>query len=306
MMIILFCLLFLVIILYLHECVKNMAISKEILYVKERIAEIACTGENGYILIPSENKRVKELVAQINCSLDILYAQRTDYKRSKQAMAQVLTNISHDLRTPLTVLKGYIEWLNKEIKGMPKAENMEDMIIKIDSKADELVSTINEYFTMSKITSGDMNMKLQKVNITEICHGIILDYYDVLEKLCFNVDIDIGLAPEYAYADEDALKRVLKNLVDNAVKYGSDGKYIALRIRKVPNKLIIEVEDHGQGISEKEQEQIFYRNYTTAHKGAGSGLGLTIAKNLALQMESDIVVTSEQGKRTIFSLSLKS
>ena len=74
MMIILFCLLFLVIILYLHECVKNMAIRKEILYVKERIAEIACTGENGYILIPSENKRVKELVAQINCSLDIINA----------------------------------------------------------------------------------------------------------------------------------------------------------------------------------------------------------------------------------------
>ena len=301
-----FCLLFLVILLYLYECAKNMAINKDILYIQERIAEIAHSEENGYILIPSDNRRVKELVAQINNSLDIFYAQRTAYKHSKQAMAQVLTNISHDLRTPLTVLKGYMEWLDQEIKWMPDAENIVDMIAKINRKADALVLTINDYFTMSKITSGDMDLKLQKTNITEICHEVLLDYYDVLEKSCFEVNIDSGSMPEHAYADADALKRILKNLVDNAIKYGSDGKYLALRIRKVPDKVIIEVEDHGRGISEKEQEQIFFRNYTTAHKGAGSGLGLTIARNLALQMESDIMVTSEQGKKTIFSLSLKS
>jgi len=220
-------------------------------------------------------------------------------------MAQMLTNIFHDLRTPLTVLKGYIEWLNKETKEIPNTDNMKNMIARIDSKSDELVQTINEYFTMSKITSGDMIMKLQKENITEICQEVLLDYYDILEKSCFDVDIDVGLS-EYAYADTDALKRILKNLVDNVIKYGSDGKYIALRIRKTIDKVIIEVEDHGQGISEKEQEQIFYRNYTTAHKSAGSGLGLTIAKKLALQMGTDIMIASEQGKRTIFSLALKS
>lgn len=305
MMIVLFCLLFLVIILYLRECVKNIEVNKEILYVKERIAEIANTEESGYILIPSENRKVKELAAQINCLLDIFYAQRAGYKRSKQAMAQMLTNIFHDLRTPLTVLKGYIEWLNKETKEIPDTDNMKNMIARIDSKSDELVQTINEYFTMSKITSGDMIMKLQKENITEICQEVLLDYYDILEKSCFDVDIDVGLS-EYAYADTDALKRILKNLVDNVIKYGSDGKYIALRIRKNIDKVIIEVEDHGQGISEKEQEQIFYRNYTTAHKSAGSGLGLTIAKKLALQMGTDIMIASEQGKRTIFSLALKS
>ena len=306
MMILLFCLFFLMSFLYLHEWAKNVTINKEILYVKDRIAEISGEKDNGYILIPSENRKVKELVAQLNRSLDIFYAQRTDYERSRRAMAQVLTNISHDLRTPLTVLKGYMEWLNKEIKGMPEAENVKDMIAKADCKADELVFTINEYFTMSKITSGDMDLKLKKTNITEVCHEVILDYYDVLEKLHFDVAIDIGLSPEYAYVDTDALKRILKNLVDNAIKYGSDGKYIALRIRKASGSAIIEVEDHGQGMSEKEQEQIFDRNYTTAHKGTGSGLGLTIAKNLALQMGGDILVSSRQGKKTIFSIMLRS
>lgn len=291
--------------LYLCERSKNKSLGNEILYVKERVSTIAYAAENGYILIPSENTMIKELAAELNRLLDAFYFQKTDYVRSKQAMAQMLTNISHDLRTPLTVLKGYIELLLKEMKANRISADIQKMAEKMAGKTDELVSAVNAYFTMAKIESGDMQVEVKRVNITEICHEVLLDYYDVLEREQYEVDIRVSSMPVFANADGEALKRILKNLVDNAMKHGGDGKYLGMYLEETFGEVMIKVEDHGQGIATKEQEQIFSRNYTTAHGASGSGLGLTIAKNLAMQIGADILVSSEPGVKTVFTLSLK-
>ena len=215
--------------MFLYEWANNRRISKEITYIREWLKTAPYLKENRQILLPSENAEMKGLLVELNRSLDEFYAQRISYEHSRQAMTQVLTNISHDLRTPLTVLKGYSELLNREISDMPAKEKIMEMAIMIDSKANELVSTINEYFTLSKITSGDMNMELGMVNVTQICHDIILDYYDVLDERNYKVEIEISPLPEYACADTPALNRILKNLIDNAIKNGDEGKYIAFR-----------------------------------------------------------------------------
>ena len=292
-------------VLYLYERTKNKSLSNEILYVKNRIGTIAYAAENGYILIPSENTAVKELTAELNRLLDTFYLQKTDYIRSKQAMGQVLTNISHDLRTPLTVLKGYSELLLKEIKTGRSSVDIRKMAEKMDLKTDELVSTIHAYFTMAKIESGDMHVEIQRENVTGICHDVLLDYYDVLEKEQYEVSINIGPSPVYASVDCEALKRILKNLIDNAIKHGGAGKYLGIQVEEVSDRVMIKVEDHGKGINTNEQERIFNRNYTTDHGISGSGLGLTIAKNLAEQMGADILVFSEPDVKTVFTLSLK-
>lgn len=298
-------LVFLSLSLFLWQRARYREINNELRYIRERIEQEPYIKENAYILIPSEHMQIKELAAGMNRLLDKYYTQKADYEHSRQAMLQVLTNISHDLRTPLTVLKGYSELLKKETETAD-AEKIRDMADKIDDKADELVRTINEYFTMSKITSGDMKIDLQQINVTELCHDVILDYYDLLERERYHVEIDTDSPPKYAYADRDALIRILKNLTDNAIRHGGAGKYLALRLKSANGKVKIEVEDHGPGIPKRDQEQIFYRTYTTARRASGSGLGLTIAKNLALQMGADLQVTSEPGYRTIFTLVLKS
>ncbi len=292
--------------MFLYEWANNRRTSKEITYIREWLKMTPYLKDNRQILLPSENAEMKGLLAELNRSLDEFYAQRISYEHSRQAMMQMLTDISHDRRTPLTVLKGYSELLNREIADMPAKEKIMEMAIRIDSKANELVSTINEYFTLSKITSGDMNMEPGMVNVTQICHDIILDYYDVLDERNYKVEIEISPLPEYACADTPALNRILKNLIDNAIKHGDEGKYLAFRLKRISDKVTIEVEDHGKGIAKKDREHIFYRNYTTAHKNCGSGLGLTIAQNLALQMGADIQVDSEPGRKTVFTLILKS
>ena len=95
--------------MFLYEWANNRRISKEITYIREWLKTAPYLKENRQILLPSENAEMKGLLVELNRSLDEFYAQRISYEHSRQAMTQVLTNISHDLRTPLTVLKGYSE-----------------------------------------------------------------------------------------------------------------------------------------------------------------------------------------------------
>lgn len=282
-------------------------LTKDIRYIRDRLNAIQITSENGFVLLPTDQNSIKELIAVVNRLLRDFYKHRADFEQSKRAMEQVLTNISHDIRTPLTVLKGNSEMLAcKAEHSTVLPEHIKAMAEKIDQKADELITTINDYFTMSKITSGDLLLNLKIENISQICHETILEYFDLLEENQFKVDISIPESPVFAKIDPDALKRILKNLIDNAVCHGGDGKYIALRITSTKDQSIIEIEDHGKGISVQHQKQIFSRNYTTASKASGNGLGLAIAKSLAEKMGAGLQVQSIQYEKTIFSVILKS
>lgn len=274
--------------------------------MSERIKSLSITSENGFVLIPTDNDSIKRLDAVLNALLQDFYTKKSEFEQTQKAMAQVLTNISHDIRTPLTVLKGNSEMLSNITSNFSVPENIHAMAVKIDRKADDLIMTINAYFTMSKITSGDFSIKLQKENISRIYQDIILDYYDMLERQQFEVDIQIPDTPIFACTDKEALQRILRNLIDNAIRHGGDGKYISLRLTAGNSKSIIEIEDHGNGMSPQKQKQIFTRNYTTDRKSSGSGLGLAISKHLAVQIGAELKVYSVQNERTIFSIIFKS
>lgn len=299
-------LLFVLLIILIWQQIQHKELEREINYITDRLASLSITSDNGFVLIPTDNDSIKKLGAVLNTLLQDFYCKKSEFERSKQAMAQVLTNISHDIRTPLTVLKGNSEMLSNITNDPSMPENVHAMADKIDRKADDLISTINDYFTMSKIASGDLPIKLKKENVSRLCQDTILDYYDLLEQKQFEVDIQIPDPPIFAYTDNEALQRILKNLIDNAIRHGGDGKYLSLRLTTSNGNSIIEIEDHGNGMSPQQQKQIFARNYTTARKSSGSGLGLAISKRLAEQIGAELEVYSIQNERTTFSIILKS
>lgn len=286
--------------------IQQKKLKREINYITNRLTSLSITSENGFVLIPTDNDDIKKLSIVLNNLLQNFYTKKAEFEQNKKAMAQVLTNISHDIRTPLTVLKGNSEMLSTitSESGMPKKIHI--MAMKIDRKADDLISTINDYFTMSKITSGDLPITLKMENISMLCQETILDYYDLFEQKQFEVDIMIPDIPIFAYTDSDTLQHILKNLIDNVIRHAGDGKYISLRLATSNGKNIIEIEDHGKGISPTQQKQIFARNYTTARKSSGSGLGLAISRQLATQIGAELRVYSIQNERTIFSIIFKS
>ena len=290
-------------ILYLRERSKNKKMEGDYTYINSRLLDITNNDESNYILVPSDIKVVKETAEDINNLLEKFYGRQIDYNRSQKTLLQIFTNISHDLRTPITVLKGYIEMLYLQSQKEELSPAMRTTIEKMQNNSQELVHSVNNLFNMAKIQSGDMVLNIQKVNLTQVCHEIILEFYDLLEKEKFVVEVNIEDKPLYANVDTEAVGRILKNLIDNAIKYGNAGKFLGISLYEKDNRICIEVEDHGAGILEKDKKHIFTRAYTADRK-KGNGLGLAISQGLANSMGGSISVVSTPQEKTVFTVKL--
>lgn len=290
-------------VLYFKEHNKIKKIESDYKYINARLLDIINNSENNYILIPSDIKVVKETAKGINNLLEKFNDRQIDYNRNQKVILQIFTNISHDLRTPITVLKGYIEmlYLQSQKEDLPPA--IHATIEKMQRNSQELVHSVNNLFNLAKIQSGDMVFHIQKVNLTQVCHEIILEFYTILEEEKFHVEVNIEDKPLYANVDIEAVGRILKNLIDNAIKYGNAGKFLGISLYKKDNHIYIEVEDHGAGISEKDKIHIFTRAYTADRK-KGNGLGLAISQELADSMGGSISVVSIPQEKTVFTIRL--
>lgn len=290
-------------VLYFKEHNNNKKIESDYKYINARLLDIINNSENNYILIPSDIKVVKETAKGINNLLEKFNDRQIDYNRNQKVILQIFTNISHDLRTPITVLKGYIEmlYLQSQKEDLPPA--IHATIEKMQRNSQELVHSVNNLFNLAKIQSGDMVFHIQKVNLTQVCHEIILEFYTILEEEKFHVEVNIEDKPLYANVDIEAVGRILKNLIDNAIKYGNAGKFLGISLYKKDNHIYIEVEDHGAGISEKDKIHIFTRAYTADRK-KGNGLGLAISQELANSMGGSISVVSIPQEKTVFTIRL--
>ena len=290
-------------VLYFKEHNKNKKIESDYKYINARLLDIINNSENNYILIPSDIKVVKETAKGINNLLEKFNDRQIDYNRNQKVILQIFTNISHDLRTPITVLKGYIEmlYLQSQKEDLPPA--IHATIEKMQRNSQELVHSVNNLFNLAKIQSGDMVFHIQKVNLTQVCHEIILEFYTILEEEKFHVEVNIEDKPLYENVDIEAVGSILKNLIDNAIKYGNAGKFLGISLYKKDNHIYIEVEDHGAGISEKDKIHIFTRAYTADRK-KGNGLGLAISQELADSMGGSISVVSIPQEKTVFTIRL--
>ncbi len=290
-------------VLYFKERSKNKKMVSDYKYINSRLLDITNENESNYILVPSDIRVVKETAEDINNLLEKFYGRQIDYNRSQKIILQIFTNISHDLRTPVTVLKGYIEMLYLQSQKEALSPAMRATVEKMQSNSQELVHSVNNLFNMAKIQSGDMILNIQKVNLTQVCHEIILEFYDLLERENFNVEVNIEDKPLYANVDTEAVQRILKNLIDNAIKYGGAGKFLGISLYEEDSHICIAVEDHGAGISEKDKKHIFTRAYTADRK-IGNGLGLAISQGLANSMGGSISVSSILREKTVFTVRL--
>lgn len=290
-------------VLYFKEHNKIKKIESDYKYINARLLDIINNSENNYILIPSDIKVVKETAKGINNLLEKFNDSQIDYNRNQKVILQIFTNISHDLRTPITVLKGYIEMLYLQSQKEDLPPEIHATIEKMQRNSQELVHSVNNLFNLAKIQSGDMVFHIQKVNLTQVCHEIILEFYTILEEEKFHLEVNIEDKPLYANVDIEAVGRILKNLIDNAIKYGNAGKFLGISLYKKDNHIYIEVEDHGAGISEKDKIHIFTRAYTADRK-KGNGLGLAISQELANSMGGSISVVSIPQEKTVFTIRL--
>lgn len=189
------------------------------------------------------------------------------------------------------------------------SEKVMSLLKTVNLKTVEVLALINRFFELVKLESGDKKLNSSRIDICEVSRKIILDYYEILISKEFEVVIDIPDDSVFVSGDEDAIERVLNNLITNAIQYGSDGKMVGLKIRITDNDVFVEISDKGKGINEMHKDRVFERMYTLEDSRntnyQGSGLGLTITKRLVEQMEGSISLNSVPFKATTFSVRLR-
>ena len=294
------CLLFLVV-LY-QRFIFGRGIQAKIRRINKKLEEILETGSDEKIMVFTDNPVLMELGGQINRLLIDRQKIRADFKREEISSKKMLANISHDIKTPLTVILGYLE-----IMRLNHADH--EMLKKVETKANQVMNLINQFFTLAKLESGDTNINLGKVNINEICRENVLEFYDILLQKDFDVDLFIPETAIFVQGEKEALQRILYNLLSNVIRYGSDGKYLGVFLRQDKGNVYIDVVDKGKGIEQEFASNVFDRLYTMEDSRnreiQGNGLGLTIAKNLTKQLEGDIFLNSIPNVKTTFTVSLK-
>ena len=223
-----------------------------------------------------------------------------EVQHAAQMQRDLLANVSHDLRTPLTLIKGYAETV-RDITGDDKAHRDEQMNIIVD-EADRLTALVSSVMELSKVTSGAIQCERVHFDMGQLCDEVSERYDAVCSQNGWHLRLELPDEELPVYADPDMMQRVLHNLLGNAMHHiGKDGIFI-LRASKCPEGVRVEVEDHGPGISAEDLPYIFDRYYRSRSDAGkqGTGLGLSITKAIFQQHGFRFGVQSTVGKGTTF------
>ena len=277
-------------------------IQAELKKITQNISDILDNNTDEKVMVFTDNKIAMDLCGQINRLVLDRQKIQAGYKKQEISLKKMLANISHDIKTPLTVISGYLEIMR--INGADALA-----LQKAEAKANQVAGLVNQFFTLAKLEAGDMVMDMENVNISELCRENILDFYEILTRKDFNVDISVPEENIYVYGDKRAIERILTNILSNAIHYGIDGKYIGIFLHSEEGFALIDITDKGKGIEKEFAENVFERLYTMedprSRRVEGNGLGLAIAKNLAVQMGGDVLLVSRPGVQTTFTIKLR-
>lgn len=275
-------------------------------YLTDKLEQILKQGSMEQLLLMTDDKKLQTLLIKMNKLLDKHQKQIAKYNQSRHSIKKMLTNISHDLKTPLTVVLGYIETIQRD-ETIDQIER-ERLLVQVHRKTVEIIDLMHGFFDLAKLESGDKDVPLTKMNINEICKDNLLSFYDIVQTKGLKIDLELPDNPVYVLGNKEALDRVFHNLLSNAIQYGSDGKIVGLTLTLNEKDVCIEVWDRGKGIEEQKQDLIFERMFTLEESRNksfhGSGLGLTITKRLIEQMNGTIHVQSIPYQKTTFTVTL--
>lgn len=266
----------------------------------EQILDEIYSGNLDRRLIVHEHTEMSNLVYKIN---EIVIKDKNELlasNASKKAYKQLVTSLSHDIRTPLSSLVGYLEVLEKD--DLSYAEQQRFLQIA-NEKAQYLSDYIQSLFAWLKLESGEWVYDFQTENICELTRLVLAEWIMKFEENKIDFYFDIPEKALYVYIDRNAYHRIINNLLANTIKHSHANRLI-VQILAVQDEIQIAITDNGVGIEEKDVPFIFDRLYKcdTSRTENSNGLGLAIAKELITALDGTIVVDSCYGKGTTFNL----
>lgn len=271
-----FCISFVILICILIFIVlKLFFIKNSIKEIKTQLTAILKSDTNNLITISSSDSEIKELTSCLNTELKELRSQRLQYENGNQELKKTIANISHDLRTPLTAISGYVELL--------KEKNNKEYIEVIERKTKDLVNLTDQLFYFSKTMDISTKINKERCCINEILEETIANYYTILKEKNIAPKIEITNEKIYRYLDKNSIIRVFENILSNACKY-SDGDF---KIKLESNGKIT-FSNKASSLDAVTVQKIFDRYFSIENAKKSTGIGLSIAKQL-LELNDGII-----------------
>ena len=265
-----------------YFCLRLLLLKRAVRQAAGELREITRDlEENRVVKLAVPQKALEELLAEINRNLTEIRKVKIRYGKKERELLNQIENISHDLRTPLTAIIGFLELIDRDSLGFEDRESLE--VVKKKSLA--LKKLTAQFYDLSRLTAQDYQLKLRKIDIGRILRETAIDSYQELKLKNLDVSVDIPDIPVFVRGDEDALERIFQNLLQNAGRYAES--VFSVRLTVEQDQVLVCMENDTDKLDRLEAETLFERFYTgdSARKQGSTGLGLPIAKHLAEAME---------------------
>lgn len=248
------------------------------------------------LALPCPCAGAEELLACLNQLLELRQEERALYRRKEQELRRQIANVSHDLRTPLTSILGYLQLLEGD--GLPPEKKAEYLTV-IEGRARTLQTFIASFYDLSRIEGGELPLEREQVDLGRALSDQLAASYGQIEEagLDMEVDIEEGLPP--VWADSGAVTRIFSNLLTNALRHGTDA--LTVRLYREGNVLVSAFSNRAEDLTAEDAAHVFERFYTAdkMRTGQSTGLGLAIVKALAERMGHTAAARWEDGVFTV-------
>lgn len=285
--------------------IVSLVLFRQTLNVRRRLRDISETlddivqGNNNRKLLAKPREVTSTICYQINEIVDGFRKQLINHKKAEEANKQLMTSLSHDVRTPLTTLIGYLDAVQK---GIVSGVERQTYIETARRRAYEMKDYVDQLFEWFKLHEGEETFTIQNVELAELTRNLLKDWIPIFEESSLHYEIEI---PEQLVValDHHAYFRILNNLIQNVMSH-SQATRIRINVSVVDDRVDVMVSDNGVGIPEQDLPHIFERLYKCdkVRSKKGSGLGLAIVQDLVEKMRGTIQVNSEPSKQTEFRI----
>lgn len=240
--------------------------------------------QNRMLHLPVPDRDLEQLLHSMNLAMNDMRCAGQAYKKREKQFQEQIENISHDLRTPLTVILGYLRLLrDKEIRDRDYGE-LEEMLGLMERKARSLEQLVSSFYSFSRLTAGDCPLKLCRIDAGRILRETLTEHYQVLAAAGLDVEAAIPDHPVWIWGDQEALERIYSNLYQNAARYAES--FLRISIKEGEGRTVIRFENDTVKVTLEEVSHLFDRFFVRYSPGNqdSTGLGLTIARYLAQAM----------------------
>jgi len=258
---------------------------------------------NARISIRSKGE-LSELSKMVNTMADTILRNMDELKEVDKLRRDLIANISHDIRTPISIIHGYIETLIMK-DGTLEAQKKQEYLQTVIKSTERLKRLMTDLFDLSKLESRQIKPQMEPIFMLDLVQDIAHKYSLLAQERNIDLEMDLPSRMPVVLADIALIDRVMQNLIDNALNYTPEKGKVKIKMAEAGKHVNISVENTGPGIAQDDLPKIFDRYYKVENNSPrGTGLGLAIVKNILEIHSSDIDVKSEEHGSTIFSFSL--